>query len=241
MGLVCDFSGEIKKVYTAVFPSPKVMQRILDDGAREAVLFVHHPSIWDIRKAPDVFQQMDIPRLKLFKDRTIAIYNLHVPLDNYGEYSTSKTLAIALGITPEKPFAPYFGALAGLIGHPNHTTVQDIRNSFQTAVGHRVSCYQYGDNKIKNGKIAVVAGGGNSEEILKEVTAAGANTLITGITANNNHSKTAHEFAQLHRINILGGTHYSTEKFACIGMAEYFKKQGLLSEFIADQPVMEDI
>ncbi len=59
MGLICDFATEINKVYTAVFPSRGVMQRILDYGTQDAMLFVHHPSIWDIRKAPEIFQQMD--------------------------------------------------------------------------------------------------------------------------------------------------------------------------------------
>ncbi|MBU1177090.1 Nif3-like dinuclear metal center hexameric protein [Patescibacteria group bacterium] len=115
MGLVCDFATEINKVYTAVFPSKEIMQRILNDGTQDAMFFVHHPSIWDIRKAPEVFQQMDRELLKQFKDRRISIYNLHVPLDNYGEYSTSVSLAKALGIKPEKAFAPYFGALAGVL------------------------------------------------------------------------------------------------------------------------------
>ncbi|MEM4182083.1 MAG: hypothetical protein QXX68_02955 [Candidatus Pacearchaeota archaeon] len=52
MGLVCDFTDEIKKVYTAVFPSYRVMRKILDDKAKESMLFVHHPSVWDIRKSP---------------------------------------------------------------------------------------------------------------------------------------------------------------------------------------------
>ena len=48
MGLVCDFATEIKKVYTAVFPSSDVMQIILNDGSQDAMFFVHHPKglIW---------------------------------------------------------------------------------------------------------------------------------------------------------------------------------------------------
>ena len=42
-------------------------------------------------------------------------------------------------------------------------------------------------------------------------------------------------------INVLGGTHYSTEKFACISMVDYFKKIGLSSNFIEDKPVMKDM
>jgi putative NIF3 family GTP cyclohydrolase 1 type 2 len=241
MGLVCDFATEINKVYTAVFPSRKVMQGILDDGIQDVMLFVHHPSIWDIRKAPEVFQQMDRKLLRQFKDRRISIYNLHVPLDNYGEYSTSVSLAKALDIKPEKGFAPYFGSLCGVFGKIDLATIQDLKKRFQESVGHKVSLYNYGDKKIKNGTVAVIAGGGNDVEMLEEIAKAGVNIFVTGITAKNDHSKKAHEFAEKHEINILGGTHYSTERFACIAMTDYFKKIGLPSEFIEDKPVMEDM
>ena len=241
MGLVCDFSTKIDKVYTAVFPSKKVMQVILDDGTQDAMFFVHHPLIWDIRKAPEVFQQMDRELLQQFKDRRISIYNLHVPLDNYGEYSTSVSLAKALSIKPGKPFALYFGSLCGVFGKTTLATVQNLRKRFQDVVGHEVSLYNYGDNEIKNKTVAIIAGGGNEADTLKDIAKAGVNTFITGITAKNNHSQKAHKFAEKHRINILGGTHYSTEKFACISIIDYFKKIGLSAEFIKDNPVMEDM
>jgi hypothetical protein len=39
----------------------------------------------------------------------------------------------------------------------------------------------------------------------------------------------------------LGGTHYSTEKFACMAMTKYFEKLGLPSEFIEDAPGLADL
>jgi putative NIF3 family GTP cyclohydrolase 1 type 2 len=241
MGLVCDFAIEINHVYTAVFPSRKIMQKILDDGAQDVMLFVHHPAIWDIRKAPEVFHSMDRELLQQFKDRRISIYNLHVPLDNYGEHSTTVTLAKALGVKPEKSFAPYYGALCGVFGLIDAVTAQDLKNKFKEAVGHEVSLYDYGDNKIMNQMVAVVAGGGNDIDILEDVHKAGVNTFVTGITIKNEHSQKVHEFAKKNKINVLGGTHYSTEKFACQSMVDYFKKAGLPAEFIDDQPAMEDM
>lgn len=241
MGLVCDFTEEINKVYTAVFPSDKVMQRIISDNIKKTMLFVHHPKIWDIRQSPDVFQEMSRELLEQFKEKEISIYNLHVPLDNFGEYSTSVTLAKSLNIRIEKPFAPYFGALAGVIGKTDCLTVQDLQNKFAAIVSHDVSLYNYGDGKIENGKVAVVAGGGNDLGILKEMVEKEVKVLITGITARNDHSQAAHDFAEENGVNILGGTHYSTEKFACQAMVNYFEKQGLAAEFIAEEPVMEDL
>ncbi|MFH1173812.1 MAG: Nif3-like dinuclear metal center hexameric protein [archaeon] len=240
MGLVCDFAKDITRVYTAVFPSATVMQFLIDKDAHDALLFLHHPAVWDIRKAPDVFEQMRPDLLQQFKDKRIAIYTLHVPLDDYGAYSTSVTLAKALGILPEKAFAPYYGALAGVFGKTAATTVHDLQNIFSEAVHHAVSLYAYGSAAIADGRVAVVAGGGNDIEMLQEIAQVGITTFVTGITAKNSHSQAAHDFAKAHGINLLGGTHYSTERFACQAMCSYFSKMGLPAEFIPDIPVMED-
>jgi len=73
--------------------------------------------------APIAFYQMNFVLVEKLKERRISIYNLHVPLDNYSDYSTSKTLADALNIEIVKPFAEYCGGLAGVIGKTNCNTV----------------------------------------------------------------------------------------------------------------------
>jgi len=241
MGLVCDNSDSINEVYTAVFPTREVMQFVLDKGVRDALLFVHHPSIWDLSQDGRPWKQIDIELLKRFKERKISIYNLHVPLDNFGEDSTSKTLADAIGIKVEKPFAEYFGGLAGVIGKTDCKTLDELKSRFEKAVGHEIKLYAYGSFKIKNQLVAVVAGGGNSVDFLKEVTQNKVNTFITGISVLNEHSKPAHDYAKQNKINILGGTHYSTERFACQAMCKYFEKLGLKCEFIPGKPGLEDM
>ncbi|MBU0898918.1 MAG: Nif3-like dinuclear metal center hexameric protein, partial [Nanoarchaeota archaeon] len=210
MGLVCNFAEEVNNVYTAVFPSNNVMKKVLEDGAKDAMLFVHHPSIWDIRKAPDIFYQMDRELLKKFKEMNVSIYNLHVPLDNHGEYSTAVSLARALKIETEKPFAPYYGCMSGVIGKVGTKNLQNLKKAFESAVGHKVVLYEYGKDEIKGGKVGIVAGGGNSVENLKELSEEGINVFISGVTVKNDSSREAHDFAESNRINILGGTHYST-------------------------------
>jgi len=241
MGLICDFTEEIKEVYTAVFPSKLVMQKILDFNVKNAMLFVHHPMIWDIRKAPKVFQNMDKKQLQEFKKRKISVYNLHVPLDNYGEYSTSGNLAKKLNLEIIKSFVPYFGSLCGVIAKSKEKTIFEIKDKFEKILGHKAVLYNYGDKSIKNNKVAIIAGGGNDLEMLKEIMKEGINLFITGISVKNDHSKKAHEFAEKNKINVLGGTHYSTEKFACINICNYFKNFGLNASFIEDDPVFEDM
>lgn len=240
MGLVCDFAEEIEKVYSIVFPTKEVLQKIIDGGAENAMIFLHHPSIWDIRKTPK-FYQMDPPILEILKERRISIYNLHVPLDHYGEYSTSNTLAKALDVEVIKQFGKSRGVLSGVIGKTKCTTLKELNEKFSKVLGHDTKYYSYGGNEIKDGKVAIVAGGGNDLVFLKEMLENDVRVLITGISSDCERYKAVHDFEKENNISLLGGTHYSTEKLACMKMCDYFEKLGLKAEFIEGEAIYEDM
>lgn len=239
MWLVCDFTEEINKVFTAVFPSKKVMQTIIDSWIKNSMLFLHHPMIWDIRKRP-VFKNMDKALLEAFKQRNISIYTLHVPLDDFWEYSTSYSLTKVLNIDFKKVFLEYYWSMAWVIGEVKNKSLQDIKQDFEKAVWHEVKLYDYGNWTIKNNTVALVAGGWLKESI-QEIADQGITLLITGISNRNPHSETSHKVAEKYGISILGWTHYSTEKFACQNIVAYFKELWIDAEFIWDDAVLEDM
>jgi putative NIF3 family GTP cyclohydrolase 1 type 2 len=240
MGLVCGFTKIINKVYTAVFPSERVLRKVINNS-ENSMIFVHHASIWDLKKASNGFYNMDGSLIEMLKKKNISIYCLHTPLDNYGEYSTSKTLADALEIDIIKPFASYEGGLCGIIGKTKSKTVNELKNSFSKIVGHETKVYQYGDSEILNNLVGICAGGGNDSSVVEELIENNIKALITGISVKNDFSASVHEFEEKNRINIFGGTHYSTEKFACIAMCKYFLKLNITAEFIEDEPCFEDM
>ncbi len=55
-------------------------------------------------------------------------------------------------------------------------------------------------------------------EALEEMVAEGISTFLTGTTVRSEYSESAHQYAEANRVNLLGGAHYSTEKFACQAM-----------------------
>lgn len=242
MGLLCDFTEEVNKVYTAVFPSDKVLANILDDNVTDAMLFLHHPLVWDLSKDPMIaFYQINIELLKKLKERRISLFNFHLPLDNYSDYATSKSLADELGIVIERPFAEYGGAMSGIIGTTDCKDVYELVAKLEKVVGHRARLYQYGQSDIINNRIGVVAGGGNDEGVVNELIANGINVLISGLSVNNSYSATAHQLQKEHKINLIGATHYSSEKYACIAICKYFNRMGLQAEFVHDVPCFEDL
>lgn len=241
IGLVCDFARELGRAYTAVFPSDGVLERMLDDGAQDAVLFLHHPSAWDLEKAPKGFYQMNPCLLDQLQERRVAVYCLHHPLDNYGEYSTSKTLADALGLSAIEAFAEFGGALSAVVATGGPPSVAALRARFAAVLGHEARLYPYGDDAIREGKVAICAGGGNEPLVLEGMAERGINVLITGITRRNDRSQAVHDQAERHGISLLGGTHYSTERFACEAMCGYFEGLGLPATFIGDRPCLLDL
>ena len=240
MGVMCSFSTEINRVFTAVFPSEWVLDKIIASDISDALLFIHHPMIWDPRRE-NIYYHINKDQLDIFREKRISIFNLHIPLDNYGPYSTSVCLAKELDLSPYQKFAPYYGGHSGVLCNTSIDTLQDLHQHFTRVAGHRTGIYSYGEHEIERNIVAVVAGAGATLDILNYLQREGINTLITGISALNDFTEKSHRFAQNHGINILGSTHYTTEKYACIAMCDYFKKLGLPGEFIPEEPELEKL
>jgi putative NIF3 family GTP cyclohydrolase 1 type 2 len=243
-GLILDNAKSITKVYTAVFPSEKVIGRILDSNEYDILLFTHHPMIWD--PSPDRIPFINIPHefLDQLQERRVSYYAIHIPLDAVGPYSTGVSLAKALGIQPEHYFFDYGGVEVGVIGAIDLSTLSELAVRVTDAVGHDVKVWKYGSEVITDSQVAVVGGGGCEPEIASCIADRGLNTYVTGITAileTYPPSAQFHEVCKENQINTIGATHYSTEKFACIAMVEYFENLGVPAEFIEDDPVFSDM
>lgn len=244
MGVFIDNSEEIKKVYTAVFPTDEIIEKVLAKQEEDILLFVHHPQIWDTSLEGFPFKDFDKELLPRLKENRISIYNLHSPLDDNGKYSTTMNMARAFGIEKEEDFFEYQGGVAGVIGKTNFETLDDLADRIIKEVGHEVKVLNYGSQEIKNQKVGLIAGGGNEAEAIEKIANKGINTYLTGVINKNESYQPSidfHEAAKKYKINVIGATHYSTEKFACMAMCEYFKKLGLACEFLEGEPDMFDL
>jgi len=240
MGLMCGFATEITRAFTSVFLSERVLTALIESGARDAILLSHHPTSWDLRRGK-VMCAPDETHIAALKERGISVYILHHPLDNYGPYSTCLTLAERLGISVEKPAFMYYGALCGLIGTTDCKTIGELREQCTLVMGHEVGLHAYGGDGIPGGRVAVCAGGGNDMDVAAEMINEGVRTLITGVTIVNDHTREVHAYERANRVNVLGCTHYSTEKFAMMAMCGYFDGMGLPCIFMEDEPDLYDL
>ena len=239
-GTVIQSSEEIDKVFTAVFPSEKVVDRIIDKKERNrgAVLFTHHPATWDIT-AEKPFRAMGKEKIREMREENLSLFTLHGPLDRYGQYSTSAALATALGLNPEGGFGKENGVLNGAVCSTEIEKVEELKERLEQILGHRADIKKYGDDHL--GKVGILPGGGIKKKFLEEMVEKRTYTAVSGITVRNSHSEKAHRYAEEQGINILGGTHYTTEKFAMQKLCGYLDSLMVESEFIEGEPCMADI
>jgi putative NIF3 family GTP cyclohydrolase 1 type 2 len=243
MGLVFDNTVIVNKVYTAVFPSYDILDKLLVSGEQDILLFTHHPQLWDIKKIP-AFIDISENYIKKLQLGRISMYTLHSPLDKNGPYSTSVNLANRLAIKINEEFCEYDGVKVGVIGFTDLKQVTTLQGRVRDIVGHDAKLYLYGDDIIRDSKVALIAGGGCISKILSELQDKGIDTFITGVTRVNEAYEPSvifHNKAQELEINILGATHYSTEKYACIEIVEYFNNLGLEAEFLDGIYDLEDL
>ncbi|MBE0526091.1 MAG: Nif3-like dinuclear metal center hexameric protein, partial [Candidatus Thorarchaeota archaeon] len=207
------------------------------------LLFTHHPMIWDTTTDGHPFRNIPTKYLCELKERRISYYAIHVPLDRNGPYSTTTSLAQALDINTESEFFEYHGVNVGIIGKTECQSIFELSGKVKETVGHLLKIWINGPPQITNGKVALVAGGGNYPEIVEELSETDVRTYITGVTMQNpdyEPSLRFHEICGKHMINVIAATHYSTEKFACIAIQKLFEDLGLPSEFLDDDPSFSD-
>ena len=244
MGIMLDNTSEVKKVFTATIPDTDILKKIIQTDQTDILLFSHHAMCYD--PTSEGFPFYDIPQdyLSKLKQHCISLYVLHSPLDKNSEYSTSVSLANNLKINIIDEFCEYEGVKVGVVCKTNIKTSTGLSEHIRSIVGHEVKLTRNGDNFIRNGKVAVVAGGGSVGFAAKEISELGINMYITGCTRRVLSVEPIMEFHRIteeSKINVIGATHYTTEKYACIAMVKYFEKLGVQAEFLEGKYYLEDL
>ncbi|MFL8672707.1 Nif3-like dinuclear metal center hexameric protein [Clostridioides sp. GD02404] len=245
IGLVLDNAKEINKVYTTTFPDKYIIKQIIDKDEKDVLIFSHHAMEYIASDEGFPFHDIPLSYMEEMKNRRISFYVLHSPLDNYSEYSTSVSFAKALGLEIVEPFCKYDDKIkVGVICKTSLKSIEETKELVKKTVGHDVKLYDYGESGLKDGLVAIAAGGGSYPFVASEVAELGINLYITGFTKPLKHFEPALEFHRIAKdnlINVIGATHYSTEKFACMSMVNYFKKLGIEAEFLEGKNYLEDL
>ena len=198
-GLQVDNNGApIQKIAFAVDTCQETIHRAVQAGA--GMLFVHHGLFWGkpLRLAGNHRE-----RVKLLLDHNIALYAVHLPLDQNPELGNNAALAELLGIQEREAFGFYHGRKIGWKGKlalPLRVdqAVEKINFMGRPPLG----VYPFG--KEKSETCAVISGGAADEAL--QALEEGIDLYVTGESSHQVY----HEALE-GRLNIIAGGHYSTE------------------------------
>jgi putative NIF3 family GTP cyclohydrolase 1 type 2 len=241
-GLMTVNSSEVNKVYTAVFITEDVVNQVAKE--RGCLVVTHHN--FDYHEDERGLTPIGDGLLRTLKESCTSVYVAHAPLDTHKIYGTSISLAELCGVRVDKMFFDYFGSPVGVIGHIDALDLngfaehvrQCILRPYVTVIG----------NTDRVEKVAVVGGGGDMPEVLQDAFESGCDTLLTGTVEHRwavpfaqEGNRRFHELNKTLRLNLIGGTHYATERPAMVKVTELIRSYGIDCHYCEDQKLLNAI
>ncbi len=248
-GLLVRGAVDVPEAYTAVFPSPAVIDHVIARAMAGTLLICHYPLHFDGRRG---FLAPTEALLAQAQARGISLYALHAPLAAADTLSTWQALARTLGLAVEGTFQAATGQ-RGCYGpvqiQPNLRDVFDFDTMVmrvEEALGIRNS--QVVEN-LENvlGRVALVPGDGADPELLTLAANANCHTYVTGILDNpvddpvvRQRSQAFLSLAQTMGLNLIGASQYTTEAPGLRLLATWLQALGLTANFVPDQPELPE-
>lgn len=219
-GLQLANNGRVTKIGAAVDAGVVPFRKAV--AADVDFLIVHHGMYWDM---PRPLTGPAYERVATLINGNCALYSNHLPLDGHPEIGNNALLAKQLGLKPSKPFLIRDGVPIGWSGAWKQSRAQ-LRARLEKLYP-RVIAIEHGSPNPR--AIAFCSGSGNSA--VPELSASGADTLVTGELREEWFNR-----AQEEKLNLYLCGHYATEVHGVKALAaELAKKFNLPWEFIATE------
>jgi len=238
-GLVLKSSDTVDRVFTAVFISAGVVGKVLENT--NTLVFTHHPL--DYYEDERGLQPIAPGVLKNLQDNGISIYAAHGPLDTHPKYGGSLVLAQFCGIEVEERFYDYFGAPAAVFGRVERADFETFAESVRTRLERPYLTLHKHRPYVQ--RLAVAAGGGSLPDLLQMAHDHGCDTLFTGTVENRwafpgfqEVNRKFHELNEKLKLNLIGGTHFGTERPTMIHVVHLFDGYGVPCDYCEDEDLL---
>jgi dinuclear metal center YbgI/SA1388 family protein len=167
-------------------------------------------------------------RIKFLLDHNLALYAVHLPLDQHPSLGNNAALAELLGIEAPEPFGLYHGRKIGYKGMlKKPLTIDEAVERISFMNRPPLGVYPFG--KKENRSCAVVSGGAAGEA--RQAVEEGADLYVTGESSHTVY----HECLEA-GLNMISGGHYSTEVWGVRRMMEQSAAQLHLDVEFIDAP-----
>jgi dinuclear metal center YbgI/SA1388 family protein len=220
-GLQVENRGRVSKVAAAVDA-----RRATIEAAREAkadLLLVHHGLFWG-DSVPWTGSRYQLLRSLL--DHDLAVYSMHLPLDEHPRLGNNILLCRALRLRQPRPF---FTTKGRKIGFQSTTTLDrdELAGRLAAVTGCAPLMLPGGPQVCR--RIGVVSGGAGAE--LRQAAAEGVDTFITGEGPHWTHAA-----ADDLGLNVMYGGHYATETLGVKALAAQVARRFGLPWVFLDHP-----
>lgn len=198
-GLQVDNDGsEFGKIAFAVDAGLEVFKRAKKAGA--GLLFVHHGLFWG---EPLRIEGNHRERIKFLLDNNLALYAVHLPLDQHPELGNNAVLADLVGIKEKEPFGEHGGKKLGFKGSLSQAiSIEEAVKRISFMGRPPAGVFPFG--KKENHSCAIVSGSAAKDAL--QALEEGVDLFISG---ESSHSVYHHALES--GLNIIAGGHYSTE------------------------------
>ena len=177
-----DDGRAVERAYLAVFPAQELIEQVLDRQrtyGKPALLLSHHPLSMQMRGHG--FVAIPERQLSALREAQVAFYVVHAPLDCHPTISTSGAIAYALGLRRTGVFGPYVAGHAGVIGEQRPEPFDAFAERLRAICELPYllpSQIRFAGTPVR--RVAIVAGGGDDLELMREAEALGADTYVSG-------------------------------------------------------------
>jgi putative NIF3 family GTP cyclohydrolase 1 type 2 len=237
-GLSIRGAEEVERVATCVFPSDRIVASLVPG----TLLFSEHPL--DFADEPG-FIPLSRETFETMRERGLSFYNAHAPLDMHPEVSPSRLCAEGVGLEELVEYFPICEGIPGgaaILGQ-SRLSVEGLADALRSYLGPEIKVHVLTRPRGEAGRVAIVAGGGATVEILEASLERGCQTYVTGNAATNcrldwvqAEVRAFRERADTAGVALVDAMHYGMEKPPQLRMVEWFRARGVGASFVPDGP-----
>jgi len=186
------------------------------------MLFVHHGLFWGTPLRIDGNLRR---RIKFLLDHNIALYAVHLPLDQHPKFGNNMCLAELLGLENIEPFGGYHGRKIGYKGtFPKPVSIDEAAKKINFLGRPPLGVFPFG--KKENSSAAVMSGG--AADNARDAVAEGVDLFVTGESSHSVY----HDCLE-GKLNMIAGGHYCTEVWGVQAVMRHcIAELGIDAEFV---------
>lgn len=220
-GLMLKGNSTVGKVFLAVFPTDKVLERFIEESNSGDLLFMHHPLLMECGDPKGKWGQGFVPikekYIKQMKEKNLSVYTCHIPLDCHKQLGTNIAMAKKLNaqiLVDDTLNAKNEYVLYCNIEKTNTANlISVLENIFE------IPYVDFEGQKLEDiQRIAIVAGCGDVVDWMKEAEENGVQAYITGeihCHIDNDYGKQKYnqmmEYASNTSMSLIGVSHSASE------------------------------